>query len=111
MYKRQLLATFRNEPPTFVANQRVVTREDYKTSERVYVETGEKEAIDLPKSNVLKYTLEDGSWFCARPSGTEPKMKFYFGVKGQTLAEAKQQLGQLETAVMERVYTLTADKV
>ncbi|WP_297987987.1 phospho-sugar mutase [Anoxybacillus sp.] len=106
-----LLATFRSEPPTIVANQRIVIREDYKTSERVHVETGERENIDLPKSNVLKYVLEDGSWFCARPSGTEPKMKFYFGVKGQTLTEAKTKLEQLETAVMERVYALTADKV
>ncbi|MBW7650925.1 phospho-sugar mutase [Anoxybacillus sp. ST4] len=106
-----LLATFRSEPPTVVANQRIVIREDYKTSERVHVETGERENIDLPKSNVLKYVLEDGSWFCARPSGTEPKMKFYFGVKGQTLTEAKTKLEQLETAVMERVYVLTADKV
>ncbi|MGJ7036047.1 phospho-sugar mutase [Anoxybacillus eryuanensis] len=106
-----LLATFRNEPPAVVANQRVVIREDYKVSERVYADTGKKETIHLPKSNVLKYVLEDGSWFCARPSGTEPKMKFYFGVKGRTLAEAKQQLEQLETAVMERVYVLTADKV
>ena len=105
-----LLTTFRAEPPNVVANRRVVIREDYKTNERVYVETGKKETIDLPNSNVLKYVLEDGSWFCVRPSGTEPKMKFYFGVKGQTLTEAKQQLEQLETAVMERVYTLTADK-
>lgn len=105
-----LLTTFRAEPPNVIANRRVVIREDYKTNERVYVETGKKETIDLPKSNVLKYVLEDGSWFCVRPSGTEPKMKFYFGVKGQTLTEAKQQLDQLETAVMERVYTLTADK-
>lgn len=105
-----LLTTFRAEPPNVIANRRVVIREDYKTNERVYVETGKKETIDLPKSNVLKYVLEDGSWFCVRPSGTEPKMKFYFGVKGQTLTEAKQQLEQLETAVMERVYTLTADK-
>ncbi|MCL6616803.1 MAG: phospho-sugar mutase, partial [Anoxybacillus ayderensis] len=105
-----LLATFRHEPPTVVANERVVIREDYKASERVYVDTGKKETIHLPKSNVLKYVLEDGSWFCARPSGTEPKMKFYFGVKGRTLTEAKQQLEQLETAVMERVYMLTTDK-
>ncbi|MGG3956717.1 phospho-sugar mutase [Bhargavaea massiliensis] len=106
-----LLATFRSEPPNVIANRRVVIREDYKTNERVYVETGKKETIDLPKSNVLKYVLEDGSWFCVRPSGTEPKMKFYFGVKGQTLTEAKTKLEQLETAVMERVYALTADKV
>lgn len=106
-----LLATFRSEPPTIVANQRIVIREDYKTSERVHMETGERENIDLPKSNVLKYVLEDGTWFCVRPSGTEPKMKFYFGVKGQTLTEAKTKLEQLETAVMERVYALTADKV
>ncbi len=105
-----LLATFRHEPPTVVGKQRVVIREDYKASERVYVDTGKKETIHLPKSNVLKYVLEDGSWFCARPSGTEPKMKFYFGVKGRTLTEAKQQLEQLETAVMERVYMLTTDK-
>ncbi|WJQ14612.1 phospho-sugar mutase [Geobacillus stearothermophilus] len=60
-------------------------------------------AIDLPTSNVLKYILEDGSWFCLRPSGTEPKMKAYFGVKGTSLEDSEERLARLTEAVMQRV--------
>jgi phosphoglucomutase len=101
-----LLASFRSHPPTAVAGKKIVTIEDYKTSERTDVHTGTKEVITLPKSNVLKYLLEDGSWFCIRPSGTEPKVKFYFGVKGNSLQDSQQQLQSLTSAVMEQVHTL-----
>ena len=56
------------------------------------LQDGHKEEIHLPKSNVLKYQLEDGSWFCLRPSGTEPKIKFYFGVKDSSLQNSEQKL-------------------
>ncbi|MCS0543612.1 phospho-sugar mutase, partial [Aeromonas veronii] len=72
-----LLASFRSEPPTIVADRKVTLIEDYKESVRTNVEESKKEEITLPKSNVLKYFLEDGTWFCLRPSGTEPKVKFY----------------------------------
>ena len=76
-----MMATFRENPPKEVAGLTVVAVEDYKASVVTSLQDGHKEEIHLPKSNVLKYQLEDGSWFCLRPSGTEPKIKFYFGVK------------------------------
>ncbi|ARA98325.1 phospho-sugar mutase [Geobacillus thermodenitrificans] len=99
----RLLAAFRNEPPTEVNGVVVVAVEDYLTSKRTVVATGEEEPIDLPRSNVLKYHLENGSWFCLRPSGTEPKAKFYFGVKGASLAESKRLLTELEQSIMDKV--------
>ena len=64
---------------------------------------GKLSPISLPKSNVLKYFLEDGSWFCVRPSGTEPKCKFYFSVVGQSLKDSEEKVNRLQTAVMEKV--------
>lgn len=58
---------------------------------------------DLPKENVLKFHLEDGSWFCLRPSGTEPKIKMYFAVKGNSLNHAKERLASLTNDVMSRI--------
>jgi len=57
----------------------------------------------LPLENVLKFVLEDGSWFCLRPSGTEPKIKMYFAVKADMLAQAQQRLDQIMSDVMERI--------
>ncbi|MFT4417304.1 phospho-sugar mutase [Fredinandcohnia humi] len=102
----QLLATFRSEPPTAVAGRKVTLVEDYKESKRAYRETGKVEDITLPKSNVLKYFLEDGSWFCLRPSGTEPKVKFYFGVKGISLEDSEQVLKAISSDVMAQVNQL-----
>ncbi|PXW85970.1 phosphoglucomutase/phosphomannomutase-like protein, partial [Pseudogracilibacillus auburnensis] len=86
--------------------RRVLVREDYTNSERVYVEDGmdgRTEIIELPKSNVLKYKLEGGAWVCVRPSGTEPKIKFYFGVKEETAEASEQVLKELVEEVMGRV--------
>ncbi|RFB18475.1 phospho-sugar mutase [Bacillus sp. HNG] len=99
-----LLASFRNQPPTVVAGRTVIRIEDYKESVRTNVEEGQKEEIKLPKSNVLKYFLEDGSWFCLRPSGTEPKVKFYFGVKGNSLTDSQNVLKDISSDVMEQVH-------
>jgi phosphoglucomutase len=101
-----LLAAFRDNPPMIMAGKKIVVQEDYKTSERMDTNTGIKSIITLPKSNVLKYFLEDDSWFCIRPSGTEPKVKFYFGVKGNSLEDSEQKLQQLSSAVMEQVQNL-----
>ncbi|XPD20464.1 phospho-sugar mutase [Bacillus haimaensis] len=96
-----MMTAYRENPPIEVAGIKVVLLEDYATSEKTSLMAGEKTAIKLPKSNVLKFFLEDGSWFCLRPSGTEPKIKFYFGVKGNSLEESKKQLENLKTAVVK----------
>ena len=85
-----------------VAGIEVAAVEDYSTSIRVAA-NGEESQIDLPRSNVLKYHLADGSWFCLRPSGTEPKAKFYFAVKGESVEESQMKLSSIQTAVMNRV--------
>lgn len=97
-----LLATFRQEAPSEFAGIRVKTIEDYKTSVRI-LDNGTTETIHLPKSNVLKYILEDGTWVCLRPSGTEPKVKFYFGVKGTSLEGSEAKLQEVSTAFMDKV--------
>ncbi|MEH7374773.1 phospho-sugar mutase [Neobacillus drentensis] len=98
---QQLLASFRSEPITSLGKLTTFTTEDYLTSIRVK-NNGEEE-IDLPKSNVLKYTFEDGSWVCLRPSGTEPKVKFYFGVNSKSLEESKIKLKSIENDFMALV--------
>ncbi|WP_182199695.1 phospho-sugar mutase [Paraliobacillus salinarum] len=104
---QSLLTAFRTNPPKEVLGYSVVEIEDYQSSERTYASNGKTETITLPKSNVLKYKLEDGSWFCLRPSGTEPKIKFYFAVNGDTAEATKEKLSQIETEIMTRVHALT----
>ena len=67
------------------------------------METGEQCKTGLPKSNVLYYELEDDSWCCVRPSGTEPKIKFYMGVKGTSLDDADKKEKDLEEAVRKMI--------
>jgi len=63
--------------------------------------TGEVTSTGLPNSNVLYYELEDNSWCCIRPSGTEPKIKFYFGVKGTSLEDSEEKLKSLRAALLQ----------
>ncbi|KGA98038.1 phosphoglucomutase [Alkalihalobacillus alcalophilus ATCC 27647 = CGMCC 1.3604] len=99
-----ILTTFRTNPPKEISGILIESVEDYRSSESLTVATGERTKIELPVSNVLKYKLVDGSWFCIRPSGTEPKVKFYFGVRADSLPEAQSQLASLRTSVMELVH-------
>jgi phosphoglucomutase len=98
---QQLLASFRSAPITSLGSLAASTTEDYLTSIRVTNEGEEK--IDLPNSNVLKFTFEDGSWVCLRPSGTEPKVKFYFGVNSTSLDESRTKLKSIENDFMALV--------
>jgi len=98
-----ILSDFRSNPPKEIAGKRVLVIEDYQSSNRVLVESGEQEEITLPKSNVIKYKLENGAWICLRPSGTEPKIKFYFGVKEETMEESVKVLEEVRRGVIERV--------
>ncbi|XZF76690.1 phospho-sugar mutase [Bacillus sp. AL-1R] len=103
---QSILTNYRQNPPVDINGLKVVTVEDYKLQEKTTLETGEKEQILLPKSNVLKYQLEDGSWVCLRPSGTEPKIKFYFGIVGQSRQDSIQKLDRLQQAFMEKIEVL-----
>lgn len=100
---QKMMATFRENPPKEVAGLTVVAVEDYKASIVTSLQDGHKEEIHLPKSNVLKYQLEDGSWFCLRPSGTEPKIKFYFGVQDNSLQNSEQKLLTIKEDIMNRL--------
>ncbi|RSL30511.1 phospho-sugar mutase [Salibacterium salarium] len=99
-----LIKEFRENPPNTMNGEDIAIIEDYQTQERFFLEHDEKESIELPVSNVLKYIREDGAWFCIRPSGTEPKIKFYFGVHETEKEKAEETLFQLKTAVMEEVH-------
>ncbi|MGG3937837.1 phospho-sugar mutase [Anoxybacillus kestanbolensis] len=96
-----IMSSFRHHPLREVAGVAVVAVEDYAVSKRW--ENGTEQSLCLPRSNVLKYELANGSWFCVRPSGTEPKAKFYFGVKGKSQQESDALLAELEQAVMSLV--------
>ncbi len=86
-----IMTAFRQNPPAEIGGYKVLATRDYKADERVDLATGEKTATGLPSSNVLYYELEDDAWVCVRPSGTEPKIKFYYGIKGTSLEDADQK--------------------
>ncbi|MEC1742472.1 phospho-sugar mutase [Schinkia azotoformans] len=103
---QEILTTFRKNPPAEMGHLQVVQIEDYLTSEKKSVaneKSGKAEKIDLPKSNVLKYILKDGSWFCLRPSGTEPKVKFYFGVRSNSFDNSIAKLDEISTDLMNKI--------
>ncbi|GAB4073803.1 phospho-sugar mutase [Barrientosiimonas marina] len=95
-----IMETFRSHPPETVAGKRVLASEDYQTNLRHDLLKGETARITLPKANVLKYKLDNDAWFCLRPSGTEPKIKFYFGVKETSLETSHDVLQQLKDDVL-----------
>ena len=86
---------FRSNPPRELGGLKVLAARDYKADERIDLVTGEKTSTGLPSSNVLYYELEDNAWCCVRPSGTEPKIKFYFGVKGTDTEDAEKKISAL----------------
>ncbi|MVX65948.1 phospho-sugar mutase [Clostridium chromiireducens] len=95
------IEALRNDPISSVDAVKIVTRLDYKLSIEENTVNNTKSTIDLPKSNVLKYILEDGSYFVVRPSGTEPKMKVYLAVKSSSLENADKDIATFKEKVME----------
>lgn len=93
-----LMKKFRDEAPSSFAGINVVQTEDFKALTRTFVD-GRQEKLSTPPSDVLKYFLEDGSWIAIRPSGTEPKIKFYLATKALSKAEADQKILDFEAAV------------
>lgn len=97
---QEILETLRNEPPVQIGDYRVLSARDYKADIIKNLATGEVSTTGLPTSNVLYYDLNDEAWLCVRPSGTEPKVKFYYGVKGTSLADAEKKAAALGEEVL-----------
>ena len=91
----EIMDKLRQNPPKAFGERKVLKFRDYQTDRILDMETGAETTTGLPKSNVLYFELPDDEWCCARPSGTEPKIKFYMGVKGSSLEDAVKRLNQL----------------
>ena len=96
---KEMMTKLRNNPPKKLGDWDVLSFRDYDKDEVTDIKSGAKKPTGLPKSNVLYFDLTDNAWCCARPSGTEPKIKFYMGVKGNDLDDAKNKLGKLTEAL------------
>ncbi len=98
---QSMLEEMRKNPPKKFGEYTVEAVRDYKEGVRTDLKTGAKEETHLPTSNVLYYELSEDAWCCVRPSGTEPKIKFYIGVKGKDIEDAKQRAEGLKKALLE----------
>jgi len=103
---REILETLRKNPPAEIAGYKVLKARDYKADTIQDMQTGEVSSTGLPTSNVLYYDLSDDAWLCVRPSGTEPKVKFYYGIKGTSLSDADEK-----SAAMGREVLAMIDKI
>lgn len=99
---KAMLEKLRSNPPKTVGGYKVLSVRDYDSNVITYAD-GTTSETGLPKSNVLYYELEDNAWCCARPSGTEPKVKFYMGVKGSSFEDAENKLEFLKNDMMQLV--------
>ena len=100
---QEILESLRNNTPEMFGEYKVVSARDYKMDAIKDLATGEVKPTGLPKSNVLYYDLTDDAWLCVRPSGTEPKVKFYYGVKGTSLEDANKKSADLGEKVIEMI--------
>ena len=100
---QQIMNTLRQNPPAEFAGYKVTAVRDYKENTVKDLATGEVKPTGLPNSNVLYYDLTDDAWVCVRPSGTEPKVKFYYGVKGTSLTDADEKSSLMGKAVLDLV--------
>ena len=103
---QEIMESFRTGAPAEFGGFRVLSARDYQADTIRDIASGEVKPTGLPSSNVLYYDLEDNAWLCVRPSGTEPKIKFYYGVKGSSLEDAAEKSEKLGEAVMAEVNKL-----
>ena len=103
---QEIMDTLRKQPPAEFAGHKVVSFRDYKKDTITDIATGQVKPTGLPNSNVLYYDLTDDAWVCVRPSGTEPKVKFYYGVKGTSLADADEKSEAMGKAVLDMVNSM-----
>jgi len=104
---KKMMSVYRNSPPKMINNSRVTAIKDYENQTSLDTVTGVKTKIDLQKSNVLQFFLEDGSKISVRPSGTEPKIKYYISVK--TTLESRSSFKQREKEMENRIDSIIAD--
>lgn len=100
---KKIMDTLRTDSPKEVSGVKVIENRDYNADVCNNLVTGETKPTGLPKSNVLYYVLENDTWFCVRPSGTEPKIKIYFGSKGNSEAEADEKIKVASEGIMKIV--------
>lgn len=103
---QEILETLRKNPPLEVGGYKVLKVRDYQADTIKDVATGDVAQIGLPTSNVLYYDLTDDAWLCVRPSGTEPKVKFYYGIKGSSLKDADEKSSKLGEEVLSMINTM-----
>lgn len=104
---QEIMNSLRANPPKEFAGHQVTAVRDYKADTIKDLITGEVKPTGLPNSNVLYYELTDDAWVCVRPSGTEPKVKFYYGVKGISLEDADEKSEIMGKAVLDMVAAMT----
>lgn len=100
---QEILETLRKNPPAEIAGYKVLKARDYKADTIQDMQTGEVSSTGLPTSNVLYYDLSDDAWLCVRPSGTEPKVKFYYGIKGTSLSDADEKSAAMGKEVLAMI--------
>ena len=103
---QEILETLRKTPPMEVGGYKVLKVRDYQADTIKDVATGDVTQTGLPTSNVLYYDLTDDAWLCVRPSGTEPKVKFYYGIKGSSLEDADEKSSKLGEEVLSMINTM-----
>jgi phosphoglucomutase len=100
---KAIMDKLKGNAPKTIGGFKVLAVRDYNNSVRKDLITGEKSKLDLLKSNVVYFELDNDAWCCARPSGTEPKIKFYFGVKGKSQKEADELLEKVKTDLLGEI--------
>ncbi|MCM1498414.1 MAG: phospho-sugar mutase [Clostridium sp.] len=100
---KAIMEKLRKNPPTEIGGVKVKEFRDYQSSVAKNLATGEETEITLPKSNVLYFDMDENYWCCARPSGTEPKIKFYIGVKGTSLEDSDERLKKTVADLMSMI--------
>lgn len=100
----KIMDDFRQNAPEAVLGKKLIVKEDYQSGKRI--REGKTETLDYPKSNVLKFIFEDDIWFVLRPSGTEPKLKVYLNVLGETKAQAETMLEKLKAHIQSEIETI-----
>lgn len=103
-----ILESLRTNPPKEIGVYQILSARDYKKDEIIDLKTGEVKPTGLPSSNVLYYDMNDDAWLCVRPSGTEPKIKFYYGIKGSSLEDAEEKSAELGKAVLAMIDEMLA---
>ncbi len=102
----RMMETYRKEYPTEIAGVKLIAYTDFKDGKEVNLITNVTSKSDIPSSNVLKFMLEDGSWYAVRPSGTEPKIKLYMYSKGSTPEESEEKLKTMKEIIFTKLQSV-----